>query len=99
MTMRVVLVDDEPLALRRLRTMLAEHPDVEVLAECEDATVAIDAVRTAKPDVVFLDIQMPEVDGFQLLEALTMSTAPVLICSSRSIALAWRERWIGRAPR
>jgi two-component system LytT family response regulator len=77
--MRVVLVDDEPLALRRLRAMLAKHEDVEVLAECEDAAVAIEAMRTTKPDVVFLDIQMPEVDGFQLLEALTTSPAPVLI--------------------
>ena len=77
--MRVVLVDDEPLALRRLRAMLAKHEDVEVLAECEDAAVAIEAMRTTKPDVVFLDIQMPEVDGFQLLEALTAAPAPVLI--------------------
>src|ERR1700727_501050 len=78
-TMRVVLVDDEPLALRRLRAMLAKHEDVEVLAECEDAAVAIEAMRTTKPDVVFLDIQMPEVDGFQLLEALSIAPAPVLI--------------------
>jgi DNA-binding LytR/AlgR family response regulator len=77
--MRVVLVDDEPLALRRLRAMLAKHEDVEVLAECEDAAVAIEAMRTTKPDVVFLDIQMPEVDGFQLLEALSVAPAPVLI--------------------
>ena len=77
--MRVVLVDDEPLALRRLRAMLAKHEDVEVLAECEDAAVAIGAMRTTKPDVVFLDIQMPEVDGFQRVEALTVAPAPVLI--------------------
>lgn len=68
--MRVVLVDDEPLALRRLRAMLAKHEDVEVLAECEDAAVAIEAMRTTKPDVVFLDIQMPEVDGFDVVEEL-----------------------------
>lgn len=77
--MRVVLVDDEPLALRRLRAMLGDHADVEIVAECADATLAIDAVRTAKPDVVFLDVQMPEIDGFQLLEELEDTPPPVLI--------------------
>jgi two-component system LytT family response regulator len=77
--MRVVLVDDEPLALRRLRSMLTDHDDVEIVAECEDASVAVDAVRTAKPDVVFLDVRMPEVDGFQLLKELKATPPPVLI--------------------
>jgi two-component system, LytTR family, response regulator len=77
--MRVVLVDDEPLALRRLRTMLAEHADVDCVAECEDAGAAVDVVRTTRPDVVFLDVHMPEIDGFQVLEMLQGTPPPIVI--------------------
>jgi two-component system LytT family response regulator len=77
--MRVVLVDDEPLALRRLRTMLSEHSDVEIVAECEDAGAALNAVRRERPNVVFLDVQMPEVNGFQMLGALDVTPAPFIV--------------------
>jgi two-component system, LytTR family, response regulator len=73
------LVDDEPLALRRLRVMLRDHADVEVVAECEDATVALDAIVRERPDVVFLDVQMPEADGFEMLEALRVNPLPFVV--------------------
>jgi len=59
--------------------MLRDHADVEVVAECEDATVALDAIVRERPDIVFLDVQMPEVDGFQMLEALQMVPPPFVV--------------------
>jgi two-component system LytT family response regulator len=67
---RALLVDDEPLARRRLRQLLAAAPDFDVVGECEDAREVVDRVRTLRPDVVFLDIRMPHVDGFAVQGAL-----------------------------
>jgi two-component system, LytTR family, response regulator len=77
--MKVAVVDDEPLARRRLRAMLGEHPDVEIVAECEDAAQAARLLPAAKPDLVFLDIQMPETDGFAFLEQLSATARPYVI--------------------
>lgn len=68
MTLRCVIVDDEPLARRRLRAMLAVQADVEVVAEAEDAVAARRAIAESRPDVVFLDVEMPGGDGFDVLE-------------------------------
>jgi two-component system LytT family response regulator len=68
--LRAVIVDDEPLARERLRTLLAPHAEIVVLAECGDGEEAIEAIRALAPDLVFLDVQMPEVDGFEVLEAV-----------------------------
>ncbi len=59
--------------------MLRDHADVEVVAECEDATVARDAIVRERPDVVFLDVQMPEADGFEMLETLRVSPLPFVV--------------------
>jgi two-component system LytT family response regulator len=67
---RVVLVDDEPLARARLRGLLAQASDVHLVAECADGVEAVEVLRRERPDVVFLDVQMPERDGFGVLEAL-----------------------------
>ncbi|HEX9729638.1 MAG TPA: LytTR family DNA-binding domain-containing protein [Gemmatimonadales bacterium] len=67
---RVLLVDDEPLARRRLRQLLSAAPDFDVVGECTDAREAAGLVRSLKPDVVFLDIRMPHVDGFGVQAAL-----------------------------
>jgi DNA-binding LytR/AlgR family response regulator len=67
--MDALIVDDEPLARLRLRTMLADHADVRVVGECADA-IAAAAIEREQPDVVFLDVQMPQVDGFGLLRSL-----------------------------
>jgi two-component system LytT family response regulator len=70
MPIRVLLSDDEALARERLRGLLEAEPDLEVVAECGDGKSAISLIKREKPDLVFLDIQMPEVDGFGVLSAL-----------------------------
>ena len=66
--MRVVIVDDEKLARSLLREYLQEHPDVEIVAECANGLEAVKAVSELKPDLIFLDIQMPRLDGFDVLD-------------------------------
>ena len=66
----VVIVDDEALARRRLRQLLHEAPDFEVVGECTDARQLAELVRELRPEVVFLDIRMPHVDGFEAQEAI-----------------------------
>ena len=69
--MRVVVADDEPLSRRRVLRLLREHDDeVDVVAVCETGAQAVDAIRETRPDLVFLDVQMPEMDGFEVLERL-----------------------------
>jgi two-component system LytT family response regulator len=79
MTIRAVIVDDEPLARRRIRSLLAEAGDVEVAAECENGRQAIRAIEASPPDLLFLDIQMPELDGFDVLQAIGVGHVPVVI--------------------
>jgi len=64
----VVIVDDEELARALVKEYLASHPDVTVLAECANGFEAVKAVAERKPDVLFLDVQMPRLDGFEVLE-------------------------------
>jgi len=79
MTIRAVIVDDEPLARRRLRSLLAEAQDVEVVAECANGKDAIQTLEESTPDLLFLDIQMPEIDGFDVLHAIGVDRVPVVI--------------------
>jgi two-component system LytT family response regulator len=79
MTIRAVIVDDEPLARRRIRSLLAEAGDVEVAAECANGKEAIQAIEASPPDLLFLDIQMPELDGFDVLQAVGVGHVPVVI--------------------
>jgi two-component system LytT family response regulator len=67
---RALVVDDEPVARRRVRRLLAGETDVAVVGECGDGRSAIDLIRKLTPDLVFLDVQMPEGDGFDVLRAL-----------------------------
>jgi two-component system LytT family response regulator len=67
---RVLLVDDEALARQRLRQLLHEAPDFDVVGECADARRAEGVVRELRPDVVFLDVRMPHVDGFEAQDAI-----------------------------
>ena len=66
----VLLADDEPLARRRLRALLARHAEYDVIAECEDGVEAVERILALRPDLVFLDIHMPELDGVAVAEAL-----------------------------
>jgi two-component system, LytTR family, response regulator len=77
--MNVLLVDDEALARRRLRRLLSEADDVTVVAECGSGGAAIEALGTHQVDLVFLDIQMPGVDGFVVAESLQGPEAPLLV--------------------
>jgi two-component system LytT family response regulator len=79
MTIRAVIVDDEPLARRRIRSLLVEAEGVEVVAECANGREAIEAIEASPPELLFLDIQMPEVDGFDVLQAIGVGRVPVVI--------------------
>jgi len=68
--MRVVIVDDEPLARRGIRQLLAAHDDVEVAGEARNGRDAVRVLDALRPDLVFLDVQMPEIDGFEVLRRL-----------------------------
>ncbi len=76
---RVLLVDDEPLARAMLREMLSDDQDVEIVGECVNGCEAVEAINTTVPDLVFLDVQMPEVGGFEVLEALGKEQIPHVI--------------------
>lgn len=64
---KTIIVDDEPLARRNLRVLLERDPQIEILEECRNGREAIKAINTLAPDLIFLDIQMPEMDGFDVL--------------------------------
>lgn len=77
--LRTVLVDDEVLARLALRQALASHEEVEIVAECGNAAEAMQAVRLLRPDLLFLDIQMPGIDGFELLDELAPDHLPLVV--------------------
>jgi two-component system, LytTR family, response regulator len=79
MKLRTLIVDDEPLARERLRKLLEEEADVEIVGECGDGLRAVEAISLQKPDLVFLDIQMPDLDGFGVLEAVQTERMPEVI--------------------
>ena len=68
--MRAVIVDDEELARGYLREMLAAHPEIEIVAECANGFEAVKAIAETAPDLLFLDVQMPKLDGFEVLELI-----------------------------
>ncbi len=76
---RTIVVDDEPLARQTLRLLLAREQDFALMAECAHGGEAIDAVRRQRPDVLFLDVQMPEVDGFEVLRHVGPDAVPAII--------------------
>ena len=76
---RALVVDDEPLAREMIREMLEDDSDVEIVAECANGREAIEAIKSNQPDVVFLDIQMPELGGFEVLESVERQAVPYVI--------------------
>lgn len=70
MSLRVLIVDDEPLARQRLRRLLRCEAGIDVLAECGDGSAALLAIEEHQPDLIFLDVQMPEMSGFEVLAAV-----------------------------
>ena len=77
--LRVVVVDDEPLARSGLAGLVRKDPELEIVAECGDGAGALAAIRSTAPDLVLLDVQMPELDGFEVLRRLDPDTMPAII--------------------
>jgi two-component system LytT family response regulator len=79
MTIRAIIVDDEPLARERIRVLLREEPDVEITGECAIGAEAVEQIGRQNPDLLFLDVQMPEMDGFEVLQNVPAEKYPVVI--------------------
>jgi two-component system LytT family response regulator len=78
-TLDILLIDDEPLARKRLRQFLREYDDATIVGECGDGREAITRIRDLQPDLVFLDVQMPEVSGLDVLAALEPAERPLVV--------------------
>jgi two-component system LytT family response regulator len=76
---RTLIVDDEPLARSNLAVLLRLDPEIEIVSECGSGVDALAEIRSAKPDLVFLDVQMPECDGFDVLELLGRDLPPAIV--------------------
>jgi two-component system LytT family response regulator len=76
---RTLIVDDEPIARRRLRSLLADEPDIDVIGDAANGTEAVRAIATDRPDLVFLDVQMPGLDGFEVLRATSGIHQPFVV--------------------
>ncbi|MBK9138922.1 MAG: response regulator transcription factor [Verrucomicrobia bacterium] len=79
MKIRTVIVDDEPLARERLRKLLTAEADIELVAECGDGAEAVEVIDREQPDLVFLDIQMPELDGFGVVQQMAPQRTPEIV--------------------
>jgi two-component system LytT family response regulator len=77
--LRILIVDDEPLARDRIRTMLRGEADAEIIGECANGPDALTAIREARPDLVFLDMQMPGADGLQVVGRLPEDERPAIV--------------------
>jgi two-component system LytT family response regulator len=78
-TIRTMIVDDEPIAREGVRRQLSRESDVEIVAECGDGLAAVEAIRELMPDLVFLDVQMPGMDGFEVVRAAGVETMPAVV--------------------
>jgi two-component system, LytTR family, response regulator len=76
---RTVIADDEHLARRKLRVLLDSEPGVQVVAECQDGQQTVNAAQTHRPDLLLIDIRMPDMDGFQVLKQIAPDEMPVVV--------------------
>ena len=76
---RVVIVDDEPIAREGIRTQVANEPSVEIVAECGDGLEAVEVICELSPDLLFLDVQMPGMSGFEVLQTVGVDVVPAVI--------------------
>lgn len=79
MKIRTLIVDDEALARDRLRQLLQHHPEIELVGECTDGRQAVSLIEQEDPALIFLDIQIPELDGFEVLDAIDTDPMPVIV--------------------
>ena len=89
-TLRGLIVDDEALARDTLRRLLSADPDVEVVGDCSGGADAVRRIRETTPDIVFLDVQMPEVDGFEVLRRVRPALVPAVVFVTAHDAYALR---------
>ena len=89
-----VIVDDEPLARTNLTMLLRQHPEIEIVAECGSGREALSVIRASKPELAFLDVQMPECDGFDVIEMLGCD-APCVIFVTAHDSYALRAFEVG----
>ena len=80
--LKALIVDDEPYCCEALATLLEDCPDVEVIFVCHNATEALDAIRKYSPDIVFLDVEMPKMNGFEMLEQLPSVNFEIIFTTS-----------------
>jgi two-component system, LytTR family, response regulator len=76
---RTLIVDDEPLGRERIRTLIGDDAEIEIVGECSDGMQAVAAIERTRPDLVYLDVQMPEMDGFAVLDAIAGERMPAII--------------------
>src|ERR1044072_6707600 len=76
---RTLIVEDEPLAREGLALLVRSDPDVEMIGAASDGAAALETIRNERPELVFLDVQMPELDGFEVLSALPPNERPFVI--------------------
>ena len=76
---RTLVVDDEPMARERIRSLLSQESDVEVVGECSDGVQAVSAIQQLSPELVFLDVQMPAVDGFGVIQQVGPDRMPMVV--------------------
>jgi two-component system LytT family response regulator len=76
---RILVADDEPLARRGVRQLLAHYDDTEVVGECRNARETLRAIETLAPNLLFLDVQMPEMDGFEVIRIVGVHRMPMLV--------------------
>jgi two-component system LytT family response regulator len=86
-TIRIVIVDDEELARSIIREYAGEHPEVEIVAECSNGFEAVKAITELKPDLVFLDVQMPKLNGFEVLELIESDISVVFVTAYEQYAV------------
>ena len=79
MSVRILIVDDEAVARRRIRRLLAAEPGVTVVGECADGASALKAIARDKPHIAFLDVQMPELDGFEVVQSVSPTELPGVV--------------------
>jgi YesN/AraC family two-component response regulator len=100
-SLKALIVDDEPLARRRIRMLLESHSDIEDISECTSGVEAVETIIEHSPDLVFLDIQMPELDGFEVFRLVGIErminmrsrrskSTRLIIYSNRSTGFALR---------
>lgn len=80
--MKALIIDDERMARREMRSLLEAHPEIEIVGEADSGETALSLLPSLKPDVLFLDIQMPEMDGFEFVNAMGEHSAQIIFCTA-----------------